>query len=254
MSKNEINEQSFRARCAEACARHPDLPRLKNIAAVGAYDAVIGGDRKDSERITAALSYTLKSGILIDPDFFIDVVNYREGRDFLLEDNPADLVIVSYILVGAQPPYFWPDNAGKLNEDELAYTVSRRNCRGGWINHIEEIGAKMVITYGGNLEVNAQTFADYRNSDHVVLIPSPDEECMDRYVSASEMKPLYPTLPHIDLPSAWFGFSARRDYLCATKPSLNLDTCLGAEAHKHAQPPEPAPQQPKRNPFTRYRM
>ena len=252
MPTEDINEENFRARCAAACARHPDLPRLKNIAAVGVYDAVIGGDETDSNRLTAALDYILRSGFLIDPDFVIDPINFREGRDFLFEDKPADLVFVSYILAGAQAPYFWANDTKKFNMDEISYTVSRRGCRGGWANHIDEIGAKMVVTYGGHMEVNAQTFGDRYNDDFAVLIPSPDEECMDRFVPASKMKPLYPTLPRIDLPWGWFGFSAHRDYLMATKPSLHTKTCLGEEALKNAQPPAPKPRQ--KFDFPRYRL
>ena len=252
MSANDINEENFRARCAAACARHPELPRLKNIAAVGVYDAVIGGDETDSDRLTAALDYILRSGFLIDPDFVIDPINFREGRDFLFEDKPADLVFVSYILAGAQAPYFWANDSKKLNLDEISYTVSRRGCRGGWANHIDEIGAKMVVTYGGHMEVNAQTFGNAYNDDFAVLIPSPDEECMERIVPASKMKPLYPALPKIDLPWGWFGFSAQRDYLMATKPSLHAKTCLGEEALKNAQPPAPKPRQTFG--FPKYRM
>lgn len=252
MSTTDVNEETFRARCTAACARHPDLPRLKTIAAVGVYDAVIGGHDKDSQRLTDMLDYMLRSGFLIDPDFEIDAINFREGRDFLFEDNPVDLVFVSYILVGAQEPYFWPNDARKFNEDEISYTVSRRGCRGGWANHIDEIGAKMVVTYGGHLEVNAQTFASEYRDDYAVLIPSPSEECMGRIVPASKIKPLYPTLPRIDLPYGWFGFSAQRDYLMATKPSLHAKTCLGEEALKNAHPPEP--QQRQKFAFPRYRL
>lgn len=247
-----INEEKFRARCAEACVRHPDLPRLKSIAAVGVYDAVIGGDGTDSERLTATLDYIQRSGFLIDPDFIIDPINFREGRDFLFEDKPVDLVFVSYILAGAQAPYFWAHDAQKFNPDEISYTVSRRGCRGGWANHIDEIGAKMVVTYGGHLEVNAQTFGSGYSDDFAVLIPSPDEECMGRIVPASQIKPLYPTLPKIDLPWGWFGFSAQRDFLMATKPSLHTKTCLGEEALKNAHPPTPKPRQ--KHAFPRYRM
>jgi hypothetical protein len=252
MSLKDVNEENFRARCAEVCARHPDLPRLKNIAAVGVYDAGIGGPGEDSRRLTATLDYILRSGFLIDPEFIIDPVNFREGRDFLFEDKPADLVFVSYILAGAQAPYFWPKEDKPFNRDEISYTVSRRGCRGGWANHIDEIGAKMVVTYGGHMEVNAQTFGGPYHDDFAVLIPSPDEECMGRFVPASQMKPLYPTLPRIDLPWGWFGFSARRDFLMATKPSLHAKTCLGEEALKHAQPPEPKP--PYKSAFTRYHL
>lgn len=250
MSTDDINEENFRARCAGACARYPDLPRLKNIAAVGVYDAVIGGDEKDSARLTRTLDYLLRSGFLIDPDFVIDPVNFRENRDFLMEDHPADLVFVSYIIAGDYPylPKFWKEETHKRDKLDLCDMVSRRNCRAGWAHHLEEIGAKMVATYGGNIEVNAQIFNDDYGLDYAVLIPSPDEECMDRHIPAAKMKPLYPALPHIDVPLCWLGFSAHRPYLRAMMPSLNRRTCLGQEAHKQAQPPEPQPARPPRPP------
>lgn len=251
MSNIEINEESFRAQCALACARHPDLPRLKHIAAVGVYDAVIGGDEHDSHRLTGALDYLLRSGFLIDPEFVIDPINFRENRDFLLEDNPADLVFVSYIISGDYSflPKFWKGETHKRDTLSLCDMISRRNGNAGWANHIEEIGAKMVVTYGGNVEVSAQIFGDDYGLDYAVLIPSPDDECMGRFVPASKIKPLYPTLPHIDLPQGWFGFSAQRDYLRATAPSLGKDTCLAKEAHKELSPLTSAPQK-----FPRYKL
>lgn len=252
MSLDNINEENFRARCAAACTRHPDLPRLKTIAAVGVYNAQIGGKGTDSQRLTAMLDYMLRSGFLIDPEFVIDPINFREGRDFLFEDKQVDLVFVSYILVGAQEPYFWPKDSQKLSMNQLSYTVSRRGCRGGWANHIDDIGAKMVVTYGGHMEVSAQIFSNEYHDDFAVLIPSPDEECMERVIPASEMKPLYPTLPRIDLPWGWFGFAAQRNYLIATKPSLDAKTCLGEEALKNAHPPEPQPH--RKSGFPQYCM
>lgn len=235
-----MNEESFRARCAEICARYPNLPRLKDIAAVGVYDAAIGGDEKDSGRLTETLDYLLRSGVLIDPDFVIDPINFRENRDFLMEDNAADLVFVSYIISGDYPflPKFWKEETHKRDHLSLCDMVSRRNCHAAWAHHIEEIGAKIVVTYGGNVEVNAQIFGGDYGLDYAVLIPSPDEECMGRFIPAAEVQSFYPTLPHIDIPQCWLGFSAHRPYLRAIMPALNRRTSLGAEAYKHAQWPQ----------------
>lgn len=243
MSTDEINEDNFRARCAEACARYPDLPRLKKIAAVGVYDAVIGSPDKDSARLTQVMDYALRSGFLIDPEFVIDAINFRENRDFLFEDNPADLIFVSYIISGSYPflPKFWKDEAHKRDNLSLSDMVSRRNDPVEWAHHAADIGAKLVATYGGNVEISAQAFSEDYGVDYTVLIPSPDDECCGRFVPASGLKPLYPALPRIDLPQGWFGFSAYRPYLHEIMPALNRRTCLGAEAQKHAQSPKPQP-------------
>ena len=239
MSKDEINEESFRARCAEACARYPDLPRLKTIAAVGAYDAEIGGDGKDSMRLTNVMDYALRSGFLIDPDFEIDIVNFREGRDFLFEDKPVDLVFVSYIIAGSYSflPEFRKGQALITDQVSLCDIISRRNDKIEWAHHIDDIGAKLIATYGGHLEVNAQTFGGEYELDYDVLIPSPDEECMGLYVARQDMQALYPTLPKIDIPQCWLGFSARHDFLQAVAPALNKDTTLGSQALKHSSAP-----------------
>jgi hypothetical protein len=243
MSTEDINEENFRARCAVACARHPDLPHLKSIAAVGAYDAEIGGDGKDSIRLTNALDYALRSGFLIDPDFEIDIINFRDGRDFLFEDKPADLVFVAYILSGSYPflPKFWKGEPRVTDKVSLSDMISRRNDHVEWAHHIDEIGAKLIVTYGGNIEVNAQTFRRQYGLDYDVLIPSPDEECMDRYVARKDMQPFYPTLPKIDIPQCWLGFSARHDFLQATQPSLHKGTTLGAQALKQLSAPALSP-------------
>lgn len=231
----ELNEQTFRKLCEEACTKFPDLPRLKFIAAVGVYDAEIGGPEKDSVRLTQALDYSLKSGFLIDPDFEIDVINFREGRDFLVEEKPADLVFVSYIISGGYSylPNFRPEAPLVDDELKLMVMVSRRNHPICWATHMEEIGAKLVITYGGNIEVNTEPFSDYEDLGYSVLIPTPEDECCGRFVAGKDIKKLYPQLPHIDLPQGWFGFAAEKEYLGKLGGAFNKATCLGAEAQRH---------------------
>lgn len=236
-----IHEETFRARCAASCVQHPDVPRIKNIAAVGVYDAVIGSPDKDSARLTQVMDYALRSGFLIDPEFVIDAINFRENRDFLFEDKPADLIFVSYIISGSFPflPKFWKGETDNRDSLSLIDMVSRRNDPVEWAHHAQEIGAKLVATYGGNVEINAQAFSEDYGVDYTVLIPSPDDECCGRYVPAHAIKTQYPGLPDIDLPQGWFGFSAQSDYLRATAPSLTKDTCLARQARKYLQTPEP---------------
>ncbi|MFA7276589.1 MAG: hypothetical protein WC043_07295 [Pseudobdellovibrionaceae bacterium] len=248
-----MNETIFRERCRRACAAHPTLPHLRTIAAVGAYDAEIGGRGRDSDRLTDALDYLLRSGFLIDPDFEIDIVNFREGRDFLFEDKQADLVFVSNIMSGRPSclPVFWKAQAGQLSEDQLIITVSRRNEPAFWAHRIEEAKTKFVVTFGGEIEVNAQTFCDDYGLDFAVLIPSPEDECCSRFTAAAAIKPLYPTLPDIDLPQGWFGFAADKGFLAASAPALASSTCLGRQALTHivASAPQNDPSLPRTHTF-----
>lgn len=222
-------EHEFRERCRVLCARHPDFPRLHTIAAVGAYDAEIGGTQPDSNRLTNALNYILDSGFLIDPGFEIDVVNFREGRDFLREDKKADLVFVSYILKDRIYADIF-DVAARKETDPLALcaAVSWRNTDGGWCQRVKDAETKLIVTYGGNFEIGTEifTYEDYKE-----LIPTPDQECAGNYAGRpQEIRKLYPMLKDIDLPIGWLGFAADPDYLKDVALALNDKTCLGRRA------------------------
>lgn len=228
---DNLYELDFRRRCGELCARFNTVAPLKTISFVGAYDAVIGGEEKDSYRLTQILEYLLKSGVPIDPEFIVDVVNFREGRDFLREDSQTDLVIVSYIIAGRShyDKLFSKEMVSAYSELDLIDMVSFRNSESGWLERASEAGAKFVVTYGGNVEISAQIFSDDYGINYKVLIPSPDDECMGRYILQKDIPALYPTIKHIDLPMAWLGFSVEKDYLNEMKSSLNSNTALGRQ-------------------------
>lgn len=227
-------ETKLRQNCFSLCDKFNNLPRLKTIAFVGAYDAIIGGTHTDSQRLTSVLQYLVGAGFPVDPDFDVDVVNFREGRDFLLEDKPADIVFVSYILSGVNPflPKFRPGIRDCLSEVDWCTVVSRKNHEVGWFDRIESAQAKLIVTYGGNIEIQSQIFSDEYGLDFAVLIPSPDEECCQRHIPEERIKDLYPTIKNIDLPQAWLGFSADKKYLQSVQPALNTKTSIGQQAQR----------------------
>lgn len=239
------SEYELRERCRALCAQYPDLPRLKTIAAVGAYDAEIGGAGVDSQRLTGILNYLLDCGYLVDPGFEIDVVNFREGRDFLREDKKADLVFVSYIL-GCRPfndaETFKSAAEMEARPDyplSLCTLLSWRNHDYGWSKRLVAADAKMIATYGGNYEVGT----NFLKFEFDVLIPSPDEECAgNRAESIEEMRPLYPALNDIDVPMGWLGFAGNTEYLAAIAPALNAQTCLGRRGFNAEALPEKEPE------------
>lgn len=227
-----MTEEQFRECCLEFCRKFPHLPRLKTIAVVGGYDAEIGGVGVDSRRLTDVLTYLLRSGVPLDPAFEIDLINFREGRDFLFEKTQADLIFVSNIISGRFNclPVFWAANAGKISNLELITTVSRRNVPDCWAHRLDVAGAKLVATFGGKVEINAQIFGDTYGLGFTVLIPSPEQECCSRYTSSCDLKHLYPTLKNIDLPQGWLGFAADKEFLKSISSSLDRSTCLGQRA------------------------
>ena len=85
------------------CEAHMELVgtdenALKHVSLVGARfrsQNVLSG--MDRDILYASFQHLLEAGIVINPDFEIDVVNFEYGRDFLAEDTPTDLVLGCYI-------------------------------------------------------------------------------------------------------------------------------------------------------------
>ena len=239
-----MNDQQFREKCRVLCDRFPDVPRLKTIAAIGAYDGEIGGSQRDSYRLTRVAEYLLKSGFVLDPDYSIDVVNFREGRDFLNEDKKADLVFVANILRDRHACLlYWDFEELQRNpkwEECLDFTVSRMHDIFEFQDRFIKAETKLVVTFGGELELAADCFAGPDSlTDHIILVNSPKQECMggDRGTLAET----YPGYAGIDLPLAWLGVTADPAYLDALKPALSRDTWLGRRAANYQVPPPPVP-------------
>lgn len=229
-----LDETQARALCAKLCAANPEAPRLKKIASVGAYDAVIGGPGVDSRRLTAVMTYLLQSGVMIDPDFEIDIINFRQNRDFLREDTRADLVFVSFILSRHMTGVMMYDRklndvAEKSEDYRFAYGVALSEFHNlhAWRERIEQSGAKIIATYGGKDEIGTHNLRGDDNKHRIkTLIETPQFSMAyhahvipnDKNVGGFELETnkglafLYNGAAN-DLPMPWLGFAARADYL-----------------------------------------
>lgn len=203
---------------------------MRNIAAVGALDAEIGGYGVDSQRLSATLNYLLDSGFLIDPDFTIDIVNFRDNRNFLTEDKAADLIYIGYIIREQGrfiDCYEFNSAAAPRDTNTLICMLSRRHDAPHWGARARQSGAKMIFAYGGSVEINAGMFCNplMVEDPYRLLIDNPDEECAGGF-TRMEMKTLYPARRDIDFPIAGLGFCADEGYLKETQASLTGKTSL----------------------------
>lgn len=254
----EFNENSFvseaqaRALCARHAARHPDLPRLKTVAFVGAYDGVIGGPARDSRRLTGIMAYMLRSGFVIDPDFEIDVVNFRDGRDFLKEDKAADVTIVSFILAEKRyrQTYDYGEHLNRVFDQKrwslssvFGRALSAEHSEQRWQDRLRQAGTQVAITYGRPLEVNTATLCG-GSSLLKSLIPTPplpeepyiknpDPEHLDME-SLIDIRAHYNDAGAGLPPTPWLGFAARGDYVKDMAAAMNPGTMLGRAALKLA--------------------
>ncbi len=253
-----VDEMQARRLCERLCADNPDLPRLRNIASVGSYDGVVGGPGVDSRRLTGVMSYLLQSGFMIDPDFNIDVINFRQKRDFLIEETKADLVFVSFILarrVRGTLVYgqTMNEHAEKAHDYRMVYglALSDQHDLTKWKNRIEGSGAKIVATYGGQDEIGTHNLRDEPHTPQRLqtLIKTP-QYSMGHYASVvegdknvggfeletkSNLSFLYNNAAN-DLPMPWLGFTARPDYLRRAAPGLSGETALGRAARHFSGP------------------
>lgn len=249
------NEAQARRACERACKKAPDLPRIKTIAAVGAYNAVIGGPRSDSKRLTGIISYLMRSGALIDPDFSIDLVNFSVNRNFLKEDKTYDLVFISYILREQLKGTFVYDggsgggtkrNFPSLLEHHRFYGValSHDHNDSSWRQRISSCDAKIVATYGGQAEIGTHSLCTDQNRHEIVPVidtpahrsnrfsmPGWNKYCEIDLESRASLKTLYNNAAN-DLPMPWLGFAAAPSYLKDAALHLSEQTTFGRNVRK----------------------
>ena len=206
-------EKTFRQACEQRAKTLPsNVPLIKNIAAVGAFDGQFGGEKRDSLALTTMMRYFDESGIAFDPDFEIDVVNFQDNRDFFVEDSPIDLLFVAFIMrervmrvtqsfnVSTQNVCASEDNINKLS-----VTFSPQHSESGWNVEAHKRGAKIILTHGGNFEINTRCFEHFST-----LVESPvrhgagEEETLSLYEQFGQ---------EVDYPMGWFGVSADMDYM-----------------------------------------
>lgn len=220
-------EDFFRAQCARALAEMPaDAPVIRTIAAVGALDAQFGGNEKDSATLTQMLRYLQKTGVPIAPDFTVDVVNFRENRDFLEEKTAADLVFVAYIIrepVMRVTKCFQKAIGGQRPEDDLdrlSITLSPSHREEKWDARARAAGAKIIITQGGKFEIGSGSFRSF-----TPLIQTPDA-----YGTDHDRQTTYTTADfhgaQADFPTPWMGLAAAPEFLKAVAPVLTGRTEL----------------------------
>lgn len=150
-TSDEIAELVYRISCLinEQCRlkRVSNSHKIKKICFVGGIDCDFKSDSSDASRLRNTIRYCLDSGIDIDPNFTVDVVNLCDGRDFLKEKSHYDMVILGYIF--------------KYDGNNTDVTLPRKDYEGAstinsnihslqkWTDRIEATGAKIVVTYGG---------------------------------------------------------------------------------------------------------
>lgn len=254
MENTDMNETKMRDECARVCDAVPELPRIKTIAAVGSYDAVIGGRGVDSQRLTGVLTYLLQSGVRIDPDFKIDVVNFREKRDFLTEDKEADMVFVSLILAQHvfRATYDYSERLNELAKERSDYryvfgmAISKANSALAWNKRMAGAGTKVIATYGGPHEIGTHNVCAVDNEKAFkTLIPTPQHSMWEHVEKVDGDKDvggftlntkdsvnlslLYNDAAN-DLPMPWLGFAASPAYLKDAQEGLSADTTFGLNA------------------------
>lgn len=214
-------EQSFRVSCEEHAKTLPsDVPLIKNIAAVGALDGTFGGTGRDSQFLTTMMQYLQHSGVAFDPDFEIDVVNFKENRDFFKEDNPIDLLFVAFIIrehiMRVTRTFSKKQENGDPSEEninKLSITLSPDHREARWDAHARERGAKVILTHGGTYEINTRSFTSYPS-----VIETPN------FLGLTEQKESMSLAEQfgrsVDYPTGWFGVCADEDYLAQVRPHL----------------------------------
>lgn len=231
-----VMEEFFRSQCAQAIADLPSgTPTIKTIAAVGALDAQFGGNEKDSATLTQMLRYLQKSGVPIDPDFSVDVVNFRENRDFLEEKTAADLVFVAYIIREPvmrvtkcfQKAIGWQKPENDL--DRLSITLSPDHREAKWDARAVNAGAKIVITQGGKFEIGSYSFKSF-----APLIHTPDAYGTDKEQVTFTTADFHGA--QADFPTPWMGLAAAPAFLAAVAPVLSGRTELSRRMAQQAGP------------------
>jgi hypothetical protein len=173
----------------------------------------------DSVRMTHALDYLLRSDVVIDPGFEIDVVNLFHGRDFLAETTRADLVFVSFIpnvehrlftRVDDQVLAQQLEAPGRPARDATFFWHSRssRHAAAAWHERVLSSDARLLLCFGGSKEVGTPLFEGLA---YEVLIPSPAYPCQLPYRRWPKEQ-LYDGVAW-DIPYKWLGVMAHRDYL-----------------------------------------
>ena len=154
-------EREFRVACARRCGDpgYAGLPTIQRIAAVGALGFHFGGPSQDDRILTSFLTKTFRAGLRISPDFEIDNINFREGRDFLAERWNYDAVVICFIVgftatvVHNQPLRVY--DAAQA-DGQYGFVISRTHTRLSWQDRLRATGAGLIMTYGSAEEISTR--------------------------------------------------------------------------------------------------
>jgi hypothetical protein len=219
-AQSTLYEKEFRARCALDFNQAADA--IKNIAVVGVARPMLfglnGGD-EDSVRIRHMLNFLAAQGEAISPDFELDAVSFTNGRDFLKEDKQYDMVFVSCIprdedsggsdlkVTDESLSDYMNAQRDEVLVHRLAGALSDEHCPSAWAKRLQQSGAKLCVTFGGQDEINT---GDLRSEMYEELLPTPDRRIRgwtNRYETSEEFygKPN-------NLPMLWLGMLKKKAF------------------------------------------
>jgi hypothetical protein len=228
------SEEELRHKAALSCARLKPWQRhlaLKHVTIIGTQSVDFNRVHtdKDSARLVLALRYLMESGIPLSPDFVVDCVDFRDGRDFLKEKGKTDIVFASYIRgkPSTSSRHYGPGFEMNVAEDfggtstnmhqevKWAYyhAQSPLTERDGWRRRTEQSGAKIFMAFGGNIEVGTRhVVGKSTDAAFATIIANPDITDADvrpRHLSFSY---IYPYAKDLDLPMLWLGIAIQKAY------------------------------------------
>jgi hypothetical protein len=148
----------------------PACAILKNILMVGAVtekseSSLIEEDlaQDDVMNLWGALRSLQDQGVLIHPEFQVQVVNLEYGDDFLKGDYKADLIVTSWVFDGGYDTKTAIKAARAAGTSDFFYASSSEHSKPSvWHDAALRSGAKVICCVGGSGEVTAKHFLGSR--------------------------------------------------------------------------------------------
>jgi len=236
------SEDALRLMAAESFARLAPAQTamaIKHISIIGTQRVDFNSPYadRDTVRLGLAMRYLMQSGVAFHPDFEIDCVDFRDGRDFLAETTPTDMVFASYIRGDEAYESRYYDK--EFLADTKGYNPDRHDVRfaffnaqspltphDGWRQRVMRSRAKIFVAFGGAIEIGTQHIVQYDGNDTFVEVIS-NPEILEALVNERKqmLTQLYPVHHGIDVPCAWLGFAFKKTYLRnMLKTGLATDT------------------------------
>jgi hypothetical protein len=233
-----MEEKAFREYCNDVFGKLAEDQLIRNIGFVGAYNFEYGAEDKDSQRLSKALDYMVKSGVPLSPDFDVDVVNLADKRDYLSEERQYDAVMISFILANQSrlthifnPACFQDIKEDTNKKNYLGTAVSPNHFPEKWLERTRSANAKFVITYGSACEVSSSTFSPKYFQGNArpydCLIPTPMlNSCEILWKQDQSEAETFINGKPTDLPLAGLSYCADRQYLSGINGYKHKNTTL----------------------------